>query len=63
MLKTAGIAPTAKLFGWEPLLPARAARRKLKVVDIPGDETAGIGGERKLRPRRWGAAFYLIFWR
>ena len=46
------------LFGcrisWEPLLSARAARRKLKVAEIPGDEPPRIGGERKLRVLRWG---------
>ena len=34
---------------WEPLLSVRAARRKLKVTEIPGDEPDRIGGERKLR--------------
>ncbi|HEX3727284.1 MAG TPA: glycosyltransferase family 2 protein [Pirellulales bacterium] len=48
---------------WEPLLSARAARRKLKVTEIPGDEPARIGGERKLRIWRWGASYYYQFWR
>ncbi|HEV3385051.1 MAG TPA: glycosyltransferase family 2 protein [Gemmata sp.] len=61
------------LFGcrlpWEPLLSVRAALRKLKVAEIPGDEPARIGGIRKLRVLRWGASFYfqfirdLLFWR
>ena len=42
-----------KLFGthvsWEPLLSIRAARKKLKLAEIPGDEPARIGGERKLQ--------------
>ena len=42
---------------WEPLLSIRAAKRKLKVTDIPGDEPARIGGERKLQVLRWGAAY------
>ncbi len=50
-----------KLFGtkvsWEPLLSIRCAKRKLKVVDIPGDEPAREGGERKLQVLRWGAAY------
>jgi len=50
-----------KLFGtrisWEPLLSARAARYRLKVGEIPGDEPARIGGERKLQMWRWGAAY------
>lgn len=50
-----------KLFGtnisWEPLLSIRCAKRKLKVADIPGDEPAREGGERKLQVLRWGAAY------
>ena len=50
-----------KLFGtnvsWEPLLSIRAAKRRLKVADIPGDEPARAGGERKLQVLRWGAAY------
>jgi len=41
----------------EPLLSIRAAKRKLKVADIPGDEPAREGGERKLQVLRWGAAY------
>ena len=48
---------------WEPLLSARAARRKLKVAEIPGDEPNRIGGERKPLIWRWGAAYYYQFWR
>lgn len=50
-----------KLFGtkvsWEPLLSIRAAKRKLKCADIPGDEPKREGGERKLQVLRWGAAY------
>ena len=46
---------------WEPLLSARAARRKLKVTEIPGDEPPRIGGERKLQIWKWGAAYYFQF--
>ena len=42
---------------WEPLLSVRAAKRKLKVAEIPGDEPAREGGERKLQVLRWGAAY------
>lgn len=42
---------------WEPLLSVRAAKRRLKVADIPGDEPAREGGERKLQVLRWGAAY------
>lgn len=50
-----------KLFGtrisWEPLLSARAAKYRLRLGEIPGDEPARIGGERKLQVWRWGAAY------
>ena len=42
---------------WEPLLSVLCAKRKLKVAEIPGDEPRRIGGERKLRPFKWGAAY------
>lgn len=50
-----------KLFGTflgiEPLLSVRAAKRKLKIAEIPADEPARIGGERKLQIIRWGGAY------
>lgn len=46
---------------WEPLLSARAAMRRLKVSEIPGDEPPRIGGERKLQVWKWGAAYYYQF--
>lgn len=49
--------------GWEPLLSVRAARRKLKIGEIPGDEPPRIGGERKLQIIRWGLGYYFQFWR
>jgi glycosyltransferase involved in cell wall biosynthesis len=54
---------------WEPLLSVRAAKRKLRVTEIPGDEPARIGGTRKLQVLKWGAAYYcqflreLFFWK
>ena len=42
---------------WEPLLSIRAAKRGLKIAEIPGDEPARDGGERKLQVMRWGAAY------
>ena len=42
---------------WEPLLSIRAAKRKLKLGEIPGDEPKREGGERKLQVLRWGAAY------
>jgi len=59
--KDSSYAFEEKLFGtnisWEPLLSIRCAKRKLKLADIPGDEPAREGGERKLQVLRWGAAY------
>ena len=46
---------------WEPLLSVRAAKRNLKIGEIPGDEPPRIGGERKLQRFKWGAAYYFQF--
>lgn len=48
---------------WEPLLSVRAAKRRLKVAEIPGDEPPRIGGKRKLQVLKWGAAYYFQFLR
>jgi glycosyltransferase involved in cell wall biosynthesis len=45
------------VISWEPLLSIRAAKRKLKTADIPGDEPKREGGERKLQVLKWGAAY------
>jgi glycosyltransferase involved in cell wall biosynthesis len=68
-----GYATAEKLFrtriSWEPLLSVRAAKRKLRITEIPGDEPPRIGGERKLKILKWGAAYYfqfireVFFWR
>ena len=62
-----GYAVAEKLFrtriSWEPLLSVRAAKRKLKIAEIPGDEPPRIGGERKLKILKWGAAYYFQFLR
>ena len=42
---------------WEPLLSIRAARKKLKIAEIPGDEPARVSGKRKLQVLPWGAVF------
>jgi glycosyltransferase involved in cell wall biosynthesis len=59
--KDSSYALEEKLFktriSWEPLLSVRAAKRKLKVADIPGDEPKREKGERKLQVLRWGAAY------
>jgi glycosyltransferase involved in cell wall biosynthesis len=69
----AGYALAERLFhtniSWEPLLSVRCAKRKLKYTDIPGDEPAREGGERKLQVLRWGGAYMfqvfreLFLWR
>lgn len=63
--KDEGFERAEKLFrtqiSWEPLLSVRAAKRKLKIAEIPGDEPPRIGGERKLKVLKWGAAYYFQF--
>lgn len=51
------------LLGVEPLLSVRAAKRKLRIAEIPVDEPARIGGARKLQPFRWGGAYMAQVWR
>lgn len=46
---------------WEPLLSIRAAKRRLKVGEIPGDEPERIGGKRKLKVFRYGLAYFIQF--
>lgn len=41
-----------------PLLSIRAARKRLRITEIPGDEPTRIGDERKLKIFRWGLAYY-----
>jgi len=43
--------------GCEPLLSIRAAKRRLRIGEIPGDEPKRIGGERKLQVVRWGFTY------
>jgi glycosyltransferase involved in cell wall biosynthesis len=47
---------------WEPLMSVRASKSRLSIAEIPVDEPARIGGERKLQILRWGAAYYFQFW-
>lgn len=60
-------APIEKLFftrlGWEPLMCVRAAKARLPVVEIPGDEPRRLGGQRKLQIIRWGLAYHYQFFR
>ncbi len=63
--KDEGYLTAERLFrtkiSWEPLPSVRAAKRKLKIAGIPGDEPRRIGGERKLKLLKWGAAYYFQF--
>lgn len=43
--------------GVEPVLSIRAAKKKMKIAEIPSDEPARIGGEKKLQIFRWGASY------
>jgi glycosyltransferase involved in cell wall biosynthesis len=65
--KEEGYLAAEKLFhttiSWEPLLSVRAAKRKLKVIEIPADEPPRVGGTRKLQVLRWGGAYYFQFLR
>ncbi|MFH1353210.1 MAG: glycosyltransferase [bacterium] len=65
--KDGGYSMAEKIFrinvGWEPLLSVRAAKRELKIAEIPGDEPARSGGKSKLRIFRHGAAhLFQVFW-
>ena len=51
------------ILGIEPLLSIRAAKRKVRIGEIPEDEPARIGGHRKLQPFRWGGAYMSQVWR
>ncbi len=50
------------LISWEPLMSVRAAKRGVKIAEVPVDEPKRIGGERKLQVLKWGAAYYFQFW-
>jgi glycosyltransferase involved in cell wall biosynthesis len=54
-----------RLFGtiisWEPLMSVRAAKCRKRIAEIGVGEPPRIGGERKLRVIRWGAAYYFQF--
>ncbi len=60
-----GFALAERLFStrisWEPLLSVRAAKRKLRIAEIPADEPPRVGGVRKLQVLRWGAAYLFQF--
>ena len=43
--------------GTEHLLSIRAAKRKLKITEIPGDEPKRPSGQAKLQVIRWGGAY------
>src|SRR5262249_32970240 len=51
------------IISWEPLMSVRAAKRRMRIAEIPVGEPERIGGNRKLQVFRWGAAYYFQFWR
>ena len=60
--KEDGYAPEKLLrttIGIEPLLSIRAAKKRLRVSEIPVCEPARIGGVRKLQIVRWGGSYAL----
>jgi len=48
---------------WEPMMSARAAKRKCRIGETLGYEPARIAGDRKLQVIRWGLGYYLQFLR
>lgn len=59
--KDEGYALLEKIFftkvSWEPLLSVRAAKKKIKIAEVPGDEPPRLGGVKKMKTFRWGAVF------
>lgn len=51
------------VLGVEPLLSVRAAKRRLRIAEIPADEPLRIGGTAKLQMIRWGLGYYYQVWR
>ena len=49
----------AHMISWEPLLSMRAAKRKLEIAEIPGDEPSRIGGEGKCQHFTWGFVYLM----
>jgi glycosyltransferase involved in cell wall biosynthesis len=47
------------MISWEPLLSMRAAKRGLRLAEIPGDEPARVGGVGKCAHYSWGAVYLL----
>ena len=47
------------MISWEPLLSMRAARRGLRIGEIPGDEPPRIGGQGKCQHYSWGAVYLM----
>ena len=45
------------VMGCEPLISTRMAKRKMRVVEIPGDEPKRPRGQAKLQVIRWGGAY------
>jgi glycosyltransferase involved in cell wall biosynthesis len=45
------------MISWEPLMSMRAAQRKLRIAEIPGDEPPRLGGKGKCNQYTWGLVY------
>lgn len=45
------------MVSWEPLLSMRAAKKRLKIGEIPGDEPPRVGSEGKCAHYSWGMVY------
>lgn len=45
------------MVSWEPWLSMRAAKRRVRIGEIPGDEPARVGGVGKCKHYSWGAVY------
>ena len=49
--------------GIEPLISVRAAKRKLRIGEVPSSEPKRMTGEKKMQPFTWGTSFLLMIFR
>lgn len=49
--------------GIEPLISIRAAKKRLRIVEVPSAEPKRISGVKKMQPFKWGASFLLMIFR
>jgi len=60
LFKTCSVNRATIMGGIEPQLSIQCAKKKLKVMDIPGDEPARLGGTRKMKPFRNGMGISML---